>query len=155
MGTIIRYLQREIEKLIILSILHFWTIHKNYPVLHSVAFPPQHSKYYTRMGVSSAHISPAQHLHGGCHILFSSAKFISDRFSIKRHLLLPLLLRTASQSEKKCPQPIILMVLKLFITLLWAWVLKLQFFTTVRKTGNLIPMQFIIETDICINLTFV
>lgn len=40
MGTIIRYLQREIEKLIILSILYFCTIHKNYLVLklHSVAF---------------------------------------------------------------------------------------------------------------------
>lgn len=107
------------------------------------------------MGVSSAHVSPAQPLDGGCHVLFSSAKFISDRFSIKRHLLLPLMLRTASQSEKKCPQPIILMVLELFITLLWAWVLKLQFFTTVCKTGNLILTQFIIETDICINLTSV
>lgn len=41
MGTIIRYLQREIEKLIILSILYFITIHKNYLVLkmHSVVFP--------------------------------------------------------------------------------------------------------------------
>jgi len=40
MGTIIRYLQREIEKLIILSILYFCTIHKNSLVLklHSVVF---------------------------------------------------------------------------------------------------------------------
>lgn len=40
MGTIIRYLQREIEKLIILSILYFCTIHKNYLVLklRSVVF---------------------------------------------------------------------------------------------------------------------
>lgn len=39
MGTIIRYLQREIEKLIILSILYFCAIHKNYLLLklHSVA----------------------------------------------------------------------------------------------------------------------
>lgn len=38
MGTIIRYLLREIEKLIILSILYFSTIHKNHLVLklHSV-----------------------------------------------------------------------------------------------------------------------
>lgn len=38
MGTIIRYLLREIEKLIILSILYFGTIHKNHLVLklHSV-----------------------------------------------------------------------------------------------------------------------
>lgn len=40
MGTIIRYLLREIEKLIILSILYFSTIHKNYLVLnlHSVVW---------------------------------------------------------------------------------------------------------------------
>lgn len=56
---------------------------------------------------------------------------------------------------KKYPSLIILMILKLFITLLWAWVLKLQFFTTVCKMCNIILMQFIIETDVCINLTFV
>lgn len=57
--------------------------------------------------------------------------------------------------SKKYPRLIILMILELFITLLWAWVLKLQFFTTVCKMCNIILMQFIIETDTCINLTFV
>lgn len=43
---------------------------------------------------------------------------------------------------------------KLFIILLWIFLLKLQHFTTLCEMWNAIHMQFIIETDICINLTF-
>lgn len=162
MGTIIRYLLREIEKLIILSILYFGTIHKNYLVLklHSVvcryALPNIVNTMQESMHLIFKSLQLNRYMENAV-FSFQVQNLFQIIFQLKGICCYFFCYRLPKKKNhcKKYPRLIIWMIQKLFITILWTWVLKLQFFTTVCKMCNIIFMQFIIETDICINLTFV